>query len=90
MIRSRGWVFAGMAAVGAAAGWYAAQRRFDRSRRDLFSPQPLRRLGALGFLAGQHGVAPARLLRDYVAWEPQPMLRRRGEAILRRLEAALA
>ena len=29
------------------------------------------------------------MLRDYLAWERQPMLRRRGEMILRRMEAAL-
>jgi hypothetical protein len=49
----------------------------------------LRRLAALGFLAGQDGVDTVRLLRDYLAWERQPMLRRRAEAIVRRMEATL-
>jgi hypothetical protein len=35
-------------------------------------------------------VDTARLLRDYLAWERQPMLRRRAEMILKRLESALA
>ena len=35
------------------------------------------------------GVETVRLLRDYLEWESQPMLRRRAEGILRRLEAAL-
>ena len=89
-MRSRGWVFAGAMAVGAATGWALAQRRFTARQRDLFSPRPLRRLGALGYLAGHGGVETVRLLRDYLAWERQPVLRRRARAILRGLEAGLA
>jgi hypothetical protein len=88
-MRSRGLTFAGGVAFGAVAGWVMAQRRLETHRRDLFSPRPLRRLAALGFLAGQDGVETVRLLRDYLAWERQPMLRRRAEAILRRMEATL-
>ncbi|HEX2220232.1 MAG TPA: hypothetical protein VHG35_15620 [Gemmatimonadales bacterium] len=88
-MRSRGVLFAGGAMVGAAAGWVLAQRRLTFHRRDLFSPRPMRRLAALGYLAGQSGVETARLLRDYLAWERRQVLRRRGEAILRRLEATL-
>lgn len=84
-MRSRSLLFAGSAMVGAAAGWVLAQRRLTFHRRDLFSPRPMRRLAALGYLAGQNGVDNARLLRDYLAWERQPMLRRRAEAILKRL-----
>lgn len=84
-MRSRSLLFAGSAVVGAAAGWVLAQRRLTFHRRDLFSPRPMRRLAALGYLAGQNGVDNARLLRDYLAWERQPMLRRRAEAILKRL-----
>jgi hypothetical protein len=75
---------------GAAAGWVLAQRRLTFHRRDLFSPRPMRRLAALGYLAGQGGIETARLLRDYLAWEQQPMLRRRAEAILKRLESTFA
>jgi hypothetical protein len=89
-MRSRGWIFAGGMLVGATTGWLLAQRRLTYHRRDLFSPRPLRRLAALGFLAGQNGVETVRLLRDYLAWERQPMLRRRAEAIVRRMEATLA
>ncbi|HEV2085864.1 MAG: hypothetical protein QOK27_445 [Gemmatimonadales bacterium] len=88
-MRSRGWVFAGAVLLGASAGWLAAQRRLTYHRRDLFSPRPLRRLAALGFLAGQNEVETVRLLRDYLAWERQPMLRRRAEAIVRRMEATI-
>lgn len=89
-MRTRGGVFAVAACAGVVAGWFLAQERYIHHRRDLFHQRPLRRLAAMGYLAGQHGVEAVRLLRDYVAWEPQPMLRRRGERILRRLEASLA
>jgi hypothetical protein len=89
-MRSRGLLFSGGAVLGAAAGWVLAQRRLTFHRRDLFSPRPMRRLAALGYLAGQDGVETARLLRDYLAWERQPMLRRRAEAILKRLQSTLA
>ena len=88
-MRSRGLLFAGGAVVGAAAGWMLAQRRLSFHRRDLFSPRPMRRLAALGYLAGQGGVETVRLLRDYLSWERQQVLRRRAEAILRRLESNL-
>jgi hypothetical protein len=88
-MRSRTWVFGGGILVGTAAGWLLAQGRLSYHRRDLFNPRPLRRLAALGFLAGQNGVETVRLLRDYLAWERQPMLRRRAEAIVRRMEATL-
>ena len=88
-MRSRAALFAGGAVVGLAGGWLLAQYRFIRHREDLFSAQPLRRLGALGFLAGQQGVETVRLLQDYLTWETQPVLRRRAETLVRRMEAAL-
>lgn len=89
-MRSRGLVFAGGVAFGVAAGWLLAQERLAFHRRDLFNPRPLKRLAALGFLAGKGDVDTIRLLRDYLAWERQPMLRRRAETIVRRMEANLA
>ena len=60
------------------------------SRRGRLAPaSPIRRLGALGFLAGQTGVDRVRVLHDYLAWETHPVLRRRARAIVRRLEAEL-
>jgi hypothetical protein len=88
-MRSRGWPFAGGMALGVAAGWVLAQRRLETHRRALFSARPLRRLAALGFLAGQSDVETVRLLRDYLAWERQPMLRRRATAIVRRMEEGI-
>jgi hypothetical protein len=89
-MRSRSTVFTGALALGMVTGWVLVQQRLERHRRDLFSRHPMRRLAALGFLAGQNGVDTVRLLRDYLEWERQPMLRRRAEAIVRRMEATLA
>ena len=75
--------------VGGLVGLILAQRAMGRHRRDLFSASPLRRLSALGYLNGRPSVETVRLLRDYLAWEQNPMLRRRGETIARRMEAKL-
>jgi hypothetical protein len=88
-MRSRGLLFTSGAVLGAAAGWVLAQRRLTFHRRDLFSPRPMRRLAALGYLSGQGDVETVRLLRDYLSWERQQVLRRRAEAILRRMESSL-
>ncbi len=87
MRRSRTVMFLGAAAVGVAAGWVLAGRHIRRHRNDLFSPRPLRRLSALAGLAADPSVANARLLRDYLAWEPRPLLRRRAAALLRGMES---
>ena len=74
---------------GMAAGslvWSQMQRN---CRRNLFSRNPLFRVAALGYLRGKPTVNTAQLLREYVAWEPRPILRQRGARMLRRLEAAL-
>jgi hypothetical protein len=76
--------------VGAAVGIVLAHYSMDRHRQDLFSRRPLRRLSALGYLSGHPSVETVRVLRDYLAWEEHPMLRRRAEAIVRRMEAKLA
>ena len=73
--------FAGGLVAGAVV-WGQAIRR---SKRELFSPSPLRRLAALGYLAGRPGPESARLLTEYVAWERQPVLRRRGRLLLDRM-----
>ena len=58
-----------------------------RSRRELFSRSPVRRLAALGYLSGQPGLDTARILTEYVRWERDPALRKRGERLLRRVHA---
>ena len=89
MRRSRGMLFFGAAAVGMATGWVLAGRHIRKHRTALFSPQPLRRLSALAGLAVEPSIANVRLLRDYLAWESQPLLRRRANALLRRMESTL-
>lgn len=61
--------------------------QIKRSRRELFSRNPVRRLAALGYLSGQPGLETARILTEYVGWERHPALRRRGERLLRRVHA---
>ena len=82
-------VVAGATLAGLLLGWLAVQRRQRAHRADLFSPQPSRRAAALGFLAGQPGVATIRLLGDYLQWESEPGLRRRAQGLVARLEAQL-
>jgi hypothetical protein len=76
--------------LGLVAGIGLAQHSISRYRRALFSPRPLKRLSALGYLSAYPTVETVRLLRDYITWERQPMLRRRAEALVRRMEAKLA
>jgi hypothetical protein len=75
----------------AALGVLLVRDQISRSRRDLFSPHPLRRLAALEYLGGvAASVDTVLLLRDFLAWEPRPLLRKRAQAVLARLEEALA
>ena len=76
-------------AGGLVTGLVVWSTQVQRNRRELFSPSPIRRLAALGFLAGQPGVETARVLADYLNWETRPILRRRGTMLLRRMEAHL-
>lgn len=77
--------FVGGLVVGLAV-WSA---QIERSRRDLFAGSAVRRLAALGALRGRPGPQTARLLAEYVDWEPRPALRRRGERLLARMQADL-
>lgn len=82
-------VLVGFAALGAAGVWLARDQ-MARHQRELFSAQPLRRLAALGYLKGQPAVDNVLLLRDYLAWEERPLLRKRAAGILAAMEAELA
>lgn len=80
-------------ALGAAAalGALLVRDQISRHQRELFSPHPLRRLAALGYLGGRPAsVDTVLLLRDFMAWEPRPLLRRRAAALLARMEDTLA
>lgn len=76
-------------ASGLVVGLIVWSQQTHRSRHNLFSSHPMRRLAALGYLRGQRSARTVSLLRDYVRWEQTPRLRRRGELILRRMEHSL-
>ena len=88
-MRHRTLKIAAATVVGFVVGTALAQRSMGRSRSALFSARPMRRLSALGYLSGHPSVAAVRVLKDYLAWEEHPALRRRAEAIVRRMEANL-
>lgn len=88
--RTAGFTVLAVAAV-AALGALLVRDQISRHQRDLFSPHPLRRLAALGFVGGRPAsVDGVLLLRDFIAWEPRPLIRRRATALLMRMEAGLA
>jgi hypothetical protein len=91
--RGAGWSAVGMLAAGLAAGlavglvsWSAYQHRH---RRSLFHSDATSRLAALGYLRAHPSVDSAQLLRDYLQWEPHPVLRRKARGVLRRTERLL-
>ena len=77
------------AVTGVVTGWILAQYYLDRHRAALFSQRPRRRHAALGYLAGHPSHDSLRVLRDYLSWEPHPMLRRRATRVVREVEMAL-
>jgi len=79
----------GLAAVGG-AGVLLARDQMARHQSELFSPHPMRRLAALGYLRAHPDVDNVLLLRDYLAWEDRAMLRKRATAILGGMEEYLA
>lgn len=90
-MRPRGALLATVAvAAGLVLGWQLAGRQILRHREDLFHARPLRRLAALNGLAESPDAASIGLVRDYLRWERQPVLRGRARRLLRRLEAAFA
>ena len=76
--------------VAAAAGAVAARvirDQIQRHSRDLFNSSSFRRLAALGHMAkAEASVDHINLMKDFVAWEPRGMLRRRAQAIIERME----
>lgn len=75
--------------TGLALGWMAARSGLGRFREDLFHPRALRRMAALRHLAQRAEPDHLGLLRDYLAWEQRPALRRRATGLVQRLEARL-
>jgi hypothetical protein len=72
--------------LGVVLGAFIWSSQIRRSRRDLFSPSPVKRLAALAYLKGNTVAVSSAMLRDYIHWEPKPALRRRGEKLLRRVQ----
>ncbi|MEP6690798.1 MAG: hypothetical protein ABJD07_06545 [Gemmatimonadaceae bacterium] len=76
-------------AGGLLVGLIVWSQQTQKSRRNLFSSIPLKRLAALGYLRTQRTIHNARLLRDYIQWEQNPRLKKTGEFVLRTVEASL-
>lgn len=74
---------------GVVAGLVLWSVQMRRCRRDLFSPSAVKRLAALGYLGGQSSLENAQLLTEYVRWEQQPVLRKRAERLLKRMQGRL-
>ncbi len=89
VLRTTGLILLTAAAV-TAIGALIVRDQIERHQRDLFSPRPLKRLAALGYIAGLAAtVELARTLRDFIAWEERGMLRNRANQILTRMEGDL-
>jgi len=90
MRTQRGATFVAVGFLGGVAAGSLMWSRMQRNcRRNLFSRNPIFRVAALGYLRGRRTVNTAQLLREYVAWEPRPVLRQRGARMLKRLESTL-
>ena len=74
---------------GAAAGAIMWSRLQKQYRRDLFNKNAVRRVAALSYLRSKPTVESVRILREYVGWERNPLLRHRGAKLLKRIEANL-
>ena len=74
---------------GVAAGSLVWNRLQRNCRRELFNRSALKRVAALGYLRARPSVNAARILKEYIAWEPRPILRQRGARILKTLERTL-
>ena len=84
------WGLATGVALGAAAGYLWWTREQSERKRDLYSSRPMRRLAALGWVSGRPTLDSVLLLREYIGWEQNPVLRRRARRLLARFENALA
>ena len=86
----RGSVVSAGVLGGFVAGFSLWSRQLHIDSRSLFSRNPVRRLAALGALRTSEDEQTVTLLREYVAWEPRPLLRRRARRLLRHGERSLA
>lgn len=90
VLKTAGFTVLAVAAL-ATLGALLVRDQISRHQRDLFSPHPLRRLAALSYLGGRTAsVDLVLLLRDFIASETRPLIRKRASAILVRMEEGLA
>ncbi len=88
---SRRALWFGVGFAGAfAAGLHWWMQEQEQHQRSLYSPRPMRRLAALGWLSGRPSAETIVTLREYVSWESNPVLRRRARRLIARFENALA
>jgi hypothetical protein len=89
IFRTTGLILLTVGAV-AAVGALVVRDQIARHRRNLFSARALKRFAALGYISRLGAsVELVQLLRDFVAWEPRSLLRRRAMQILGRMEQQL-
>ena len=81
------WSFGVLGGFVAGFALWTRQQRVDQ--QSLFSRNPVRRLAALGYLRSQADEQTVTLLREYLAWEPKPELRRRARRLMRRVQRSL-
>lgn len=90
VLRSTGYALLGVGVL-ATVSALIVRDQISRHQRNLFSTQALKRFAALGYLSGTPAsVELVQLLRDFCAWEPNGILRRRATQILARMERELA
>jgi hypothetical protein len=89
VLRTAGIILLSIGAA-SAVGALVVRDQIVRHSRDLFSRHALKRFAALGYLSGTPAsIELVQLLRDFVAWEPNTILRRRAMQILVRMERQL-
>lgn len=76
--------------LGLAGGLTWWTREQVQHQRGLYNARPMRRLAALGWISGQPTAESVVMLREYIGWEKNPVLRRRARRLLSRFEHALA
>ena len=88
-LRAGRWATVGFMG-GVVVGLVLWSLQMKRSRRDLFSKNPVRRLAAMGYLGGaQPSPENVQLLSDYCRWETNPMLQKRANRLLKAMKARL-
>ncbi|MBX3175073.1 MAG: hypothetical protein KF709_11715 [Gemmatimonadaceae bacterium] len=87
-LKTAGFVLGLLAGTVMGFGWWNSEQA--EHQRALYDRRPMRRLAALGWLSGQPSAESVMMLREYVGWEQNPVLRRRARQLLTRFENALA